>query len=360
MFARGTSVVDVTVRTKKKGTGKQSMPTFKVLSIDGGGIRGLYAARILESFEAELNRLHGSEARLADYVDLVCGTSTGGLIALAIALKIPASRIVRLYEDRGPKIFKGSNSRIALLRQILWGGKYRDKELRAGIEDVFGERKIGESHCLLCIPSFDFTHNTYEVFKFDHSEGKLSRHNNLSLIEVALATSAAPTYFPLAEIPREFNRQYVDGGVWANNPSLVGFLEAGKYFVGKEKAYDRLALLSIASIAPKGGHRPGANRNRSFINWADSLFDLSLTGQSEFAHILLREIGQNNSFPVDYLRIGSPEIPPRQAGLLKLDYAMPNALNLMNQCALDQYHQIRQQPFIQRFWETPKTYILRQ
>ena len=100
------------------------MKQFKVLTIDGGGIKGLYSAKILSFFEADLRRVHGDAARIVDYADLICGTSTGGLIALALALRIPAEKICEFYETKGPQIFKGSQGFFALLRQTLFGGKF--------------------------------------------------------------------------------------------------------------------------------------------------------------------------------------------------------------------------------------------
>lgn len=136
------------------------MKQFKVLSIDGGGIKGLYSAKILSLFEADLRQEHGDTARIVDYVDLICGTSTGGLIALALALRIPADKICQFYETKGPHIFKGSQGFFALLRQALFGGKFSDKPLRDALDEMFQEHTIADSHCLLCIPTYDFTQGT--------------------------------------------------------------------------------------------------------------------------------------------------------------------------------------------------------
>lgn len=282
------------------------MKQFKVLSIDGGGIKGLYSAKILSLLEADIRQTHGDAARIVDYADLICGTSTGGLIALGLALRIPAETICRFYEIHGPKIFKGSQSWLALLRQTLLGGKFSDEDLRLALEELLQKNTIGDSHCLLCIPTYDFTHGTYGIFKFDHKEGNLSRHNSLPMVDVALATSAAPTFFPLAQIEKENNTQYVDGGVWANNPSLVGLTEALSYFVGPGKPFDHLALLSIASMNFSAGRTPMLKRRRSFLRWAPDLFDLSLIAQSEFADIFLSAMLGLQTIPMTYTRIPAP------------------------------------------------------
>lgn len=329
---------------------------FKVLAIDGGGIKGLYSAKILSLFEAELQRKHGNNARIVDYADLICGTSTGGLIALALALRIAAEKICEFYEKRGPEIFRGSHTLAARLRQTLFGGKFSDGPLRRALEDMFGESTMGDSHCLLCIPTFDFTRGTYEVFKFDHPEGKLCRHNLIPMVDVALATSAAPTFFPLAQISQENNAQYVDGGVWANNPSLVALTEALWHFVGPDKKYSRVNLLSIASLNGLCGKPPIANRRRSFLTWAPDLFDLSLTGQSEFSDVFLTMLQKQGALNLTYSRVPGAVVGKEHMPYIQLDIATPRAFALMKQFATEMYHEVRKKPALAEFFETPKTY----
>lgn len=336
------------------------MKQFKVLSIDGGGIKGLYSAKILSNFEAELRRVNGDSVRIVDYTDLICGTSTGGLIALALALRIPAETICNFYEKKGPQIFKGSQGIIALLRQTLFGGKFSDKPLRDALEELFQGKTVGDSHCLLCIPTYDFTHGTYEVFKFDHQEGNLTRHNSLPMVDVALSTSAAPTYFPLAQIEKENNIQYVDGGVWANNPAMVALTEAIWHFVGTGKAFDQLFLLSVASLNPLPGKPPLLKRHRSFLQWAPDLFDMSLIAQSEFAHLFLNMVQRLNVFPMTYLRIPSAVIGRDQTPFIKLDLATQQSTTLMKQYADSTYHEYRMKPEIQSFFRDRKTYQIKE
>lgn len=332
------------------------MTPFKVLSIDGGGIKGLYSATILKLFEADLQAAHGESARIVDYADLICGTSTGGLIALGLALRIPATTICDFYEKKGPVIFKGSQGLLAKLRQTLYGGKFSDGPLRAALTELLQDRPMGDSECLLCIPTYDFTQGTYGIFKFDHREGNLSRHNALPMVDVALATSAAPTFFPLAQIDKMNNTQYVDGGVWANNPSLIGLIEAMSYFVGPDKAFDHLHLLSVASLNFSAGKPPNLARRRSFLKWAPDLFDLSLIAQSEFTDVVLKRMASGRVFPLTYARIPSAEISRDQARYISLDVATPKAFTLMKQFASNTYHQYRKDPPIQTFFAEGKRY----
>lgn len=170
---------------------------FKILSIDGGGIKGLYSARILQHFEEHF------KCAISDHFDMICGTSTGGMIALGLSLKIPAAELVKFYEEKGPLIFPNrTRNRFTRIydtfRQALWKGKFNDVELKSALEAIFGEKLIGESHNLICIPSYTITEARPWIFKYDHTI--LTRDNKTKYLDVALATSAAPTYFPVAEI----------------------------------------------------------------------------------------------------------------------------------------------------------------
>lgn len=166
--------------------------TFKILSIDGGGIKGLYSARILDKFEKKFN------CKTSDYFDMICGTSTGGLIALALTSKISAEEICEFYEKKGEIIFPKQRViktpfgklDIGFWKQAFLKGKYSNKGLKDSLNEIFGNKKIGEANNLLCIPSYSVTEAKPKVFKFNHTEGDFSRDNEASMIDIALATSA--------------------------------------------------------------------------------------------------------------------------------------------------------------------------
>ena len=167
---------------------------FKVLSIDGGGIKGIYSAKILEEIEKEFN------SSIVEYFDLICGTSTGGLIALALSLKIPVSEMVSLYENFGSLIFNKPKGLKRYYRQLIKGGKYDNEILKNKLKEIFRTSRISDSQCLLCIQSYNLTEGRPFIFKYDHNEGGLRRDNDTLYVDVALATSAAPTFFPVVEI----------------------------------------------------------------------------------------------------------------------------------------------------------------
>jgi patatin-like phospholipase/acyl hydrolase len=164
---------------------------FKVLSIDGGGIKGLYSARVLEHFEGRFN------CQISNYFDMICGISTGGLLALGLSLNIPASLMSNLYYRRGKQVFPQQNSFLSSLKQLFLRSKYDNRELKRALQEIFGERTISDFRCLLCIPAFSLTDGRPFIFKYDHAEGHLCRDGKTRYLDIALATSAVPAYLPI-------------------------------------------------------------------------------------------------------------------------------------------------------------------
>ena len=331
---------------------------FKILSIDGGGIKGLYAATILKRLEESIRAETDQDVRIADYFDLICGTSTGGLIALALSQRISCEKICRFYEKHGPLIFSNSRSPLRWFRQIFFRGKYSDKKLRFALKELFKTWKISDSQTLLCIPSYNFTESTPAIFKFDHKNPHLSRHNNLSMVDVALATAAAPSYFPLAQIELMQKTQYVDGGVWANNPSILGLTEALRDFVGKEKHYNAIQMLSIANLTPGKGKPLLKCRHRSIIRWRKDLFDLSLIGQSKFADDFLYTLAQNSNltFNFNYVRIPSAKIDADQFKKITFDKAGKDSLDLIKLMANTMYDTLKDKLLDEKIFSSKKSF----
>jgi uncharacterized protein len=196
---------------------------FRILSIDGGGIRGILPASILAEFERQYL---GSDSA-GDYFDLIAGTSTGGIIALGLSIGLPACEILDLYLDHGEEIFPLAKPPLARLKRLWAKGRslayyqYDREPLERELRRIFGARAFGEAQRRLCIPSFDgFTE--VNIFKTPHHpDFRLDWREEM--VTVALATSAAPTYF---SIYKDGQRRFADGGVWANNPVMVALVDA--------------------------------------------------------------------------------------------------------------------------------------
>jgi len=328
-----------------------SNKNFKVLSIDGGGIRGIYSSKILEYFESTFN------CHIADYFDLLCGTSTGGLIALALSLKIPAKEITEFYELHGSKIFP--NQKMGWFRKNIWRGKYDNEKLKEALKITFKDHLIGDSNCLLCIPAYSITDARPYIFKYDHEEGGLSRDNNTEYVQVALATCAAPTYFPLVEIDNYNKKQFIDGGVYANNPTFIGFTEAMDYFVGKNKKFNSLSILSLASLEVPSGKPTGLKLKRALWDWREDLVNPFMVGQSFITNFSMAKLSKDLSLNFTFERIPSTVISANQCHLATLDNASEKAINFMKGKGQDQGLIFSKKEEIKEFFKIEKFYKLK-
>lgn len=192
---------------------------FRILALDGGGIRGAYAAAVLATIE------HATGKRLVDHFDLIVGTSTGGIIALGLGLGIPAIDILRFYREQGPKIFPSQRLHQRVVRCLRqWVAAKHDQDaLESALSKVFEKRRLGDSKCRLVIPAYNVATNDVLLFKTAHHH-KYGLDYKRDAVEVAMATAAAPTYFRLSVT--DAGEHLVDGGVWANCPAVVGIVEA--------------------------------------------------------------------------------------------------------------------------------------
>ena len=220
---------------------------FRILSIDGGGIRGIYPATFLAGLEERY--LEGSS--IAQYFDLIAGTSTGGIIALGLAAGLKAAYLRDLYIDRGCEIFPpirsgiiGATQRLLITVSQYVRFRYDRKALMRLLHDTLGDRRFGEAKTRLCIPSFEGRHGEVYIFKTPHHPD-FRKDASERMIKVAAATAAAPTFFkPL----QDDGYTFVDGGVWANNPIMIALVDAlSCYSVPR----DRVRILSLG-----GGDEP--------------------------------------------------------------------------------------------------------
>ena len=196
----------------------------RILSIDGGGILGTFPAAFLAEMEKDLDHPIGS------YFDLIAGTSTGGILAIGLAMGLPASFLLDLYEKRGPEIFGENLGPIAnfwhrKLRGVRWifRRKHDSDALRSVLKDVLGERRIGEARTRLLVPAWNPVAQCVYIYKTAHHARLKTDYRSLA-VDAALATSAAPTYFE--HHITQHGLGLLDGGVWANNPIAIAAVEA--------------------------------------------------------------------------------------------------------------------------------------
>jgi patatin-like phospholipase/acyl hydrolase len=266
---------------------------FQILSFDGGGMKGLFAAAVLAEVEAQLH------VSIVDHFDLIAGTSTGGLIALALGAGLTPVEIVDFYMDRGPAIF-GRPRGISR----IWRAKHKADELRAALLEVFGDRRLGSSTRRLVIPAYSLDLNDVYVFKTRHHQ-RLTRDHTELMVDVAMATTAAPTFLPAFSLR---NQRLVDGGVWANNPTLVAVAEA-RSMLGVR--LEDMFVLSMGTT-DEVGDLPKRLDHGGYAQWVTRAGGLLLKAQATGSfHAAEHLVGADRVVRVD---------SPVGAGIFRLDH----------------------------------------
>jgi hypothetical protein len=265
----------------------------KVLSIDGGGIRGIIPAAVL----AEIERRVG--APIAERFDLIAGTSTGGIIALG--LTVPgttgqpahsAQSLVELYKSEGQTIF--SRSIWHEVRAV--GSALEDKYPAAGVEAVLkkylGETRLKDAQTEVLVPAYEIEDRT--PWFFSSRKAATSEDYDFPMWQVGRATSAAPTYFEPARLPAKNDRGYwalVDGGVFANNPALCGLAEVSSNFRG-EHAGETPDVLVVSLGTGELTRRIPYDKARHWglVGWAHPLLSVVFDGVSKTVDFQVAEL----------------------------------------------------------------------
>lgn len=276
---------------------------FQILALSGGGYLGLYTAEILALLERETGR------PLASCFDLVCGTSVGGILAIGLAMEVPAADMRDKLERQGERIFSARGrpwSELWDARRFFFKAKYDGEPLRAAIAEMIGaETKIGDAKHRLLVPAVNMTKGSVQMFKTGHhADFKTDPQRNA--VDVAMATSAAPTYFPLALCGRE---QFVDGGIVANAPDVCALHEA-THFLGQDSKDVR--ILSIGTTTTKFSIKRSLGPNLGIREWMSRgrLFSTIISAQQQLVeYILGHDLGDR------YFRVDAVQSPEQQADL---------------------------------------------
>ncbi len=287
------------------------VPDFHVLALSGGGYRALYTATVLTELEAAMGR------PIASHFDLVCGTSAGGLLALGLAADIPAVELKTLFEKQGSRIF-GSRT---WLRRAL-GFWLQAKHSSAGLHEVlterFGSTTVGDLKHRVLVPAVNYTTGRGQFFKTPHHQTFEFDHR-MSLVDVAMATAAAPVYFPLA---RNNRGVFADGGLVGNAPGLFGLHEVRTFLAPKQDV--RVRVLSIGTMTIGATLRGSASLDRGFGRWGGGLFDLVISAQESSVDYMLRQ-----SLGDDYYQIDDKATPDQSRDVKELDRVTPGSTNTL-------------------------------
>ncbi|MHC0035548.1 CBASS cGAMP-activated phospholipase [Pseudoneobacillus sp. C159] len=202
---------------------------MRMLCIDGGGIRGILAVIVLQALEEELQKPIGES------FDGIAGTSTGSIIAASTALGIEMEQVLQNYLQFGEKIFT-KQATVGLFKHV-----YTDRYLRRLLKNSFGEVTLEDIQKPLLIPTVDITHGRPFIYRSNFGNPE-SKDLSIKLWDAVLSSCSAPVYFPPNNVGNEYLS--VDGGLWANNPSLVCITEAVNHF---HKHLDEIHILSLGT-----------------------------------------------------------------------------------------------------------------
>jgi patatin-like phospholipase/acyl hydrolase len=239
---------------------------MRVLSIDGGGIRGLIPALVLTEIEKR------SGKQVWELFDLIAGTSTGGILACALCAPdpLPAEQLVALYEEEGPTIFDRSLFQRIRSAEGLLDEKYDAAALDRALERFLSDKRLAETKPDLLVPAYNMGEPGPYFFK---SRKARDEGEDFPLSEVARATSAAPTYFEAAELGE---RALVDGGVFAANPAMCAFAEVMRFQPSAD-----VFLLSLGTGQRTRKRSFDQIKNWGLIEWAKPILDVVFDGVSD-------------------------------------------------------------------------------
>lgn len=289
---------------------------FRILSIDGGGIRGLIPAKVLADLEYELQQIE-PEKNLYAHFDLICGTSTGAILAIAVALGIPSSELVNFYKENAKLIFPRFILKcLPSKTRAFFSAIYSNKNLLKKLKEVYTAANNGIVPLLkdlktnVCIPTFNGNDGAINVLKTKHHPD-YTRDYKLPAHDVAMSSASAPIYFP----PHSFsfkneygsgqNVNMIDGGLFANNPALIGIFEATD-----KLGYD-LSQISLLSLGTGKGKQiiKKSWKPKSIFYWlfpnpriVDIVLDTQAQITEQYIAFLNRALKKNN-LAFDYLRI---------------------------------------------------------
>ncbi|XP_041025893.1 patatin-like protein 2 [Juglans microcarpa x Juglans regia] len=304
-----------------------------VLSIDGGGIRGVIPGTILSFLESELQKLDGEDARIADYFDVIAGTSTGGLVTAMLTSPNEKNRplfaakdIKDFYLNQCPKIFPQNSCawfpHITKIMKALSGPKYDGKYLHSLVKEKLGSTRLHQTLTNIVIPTFDIKRLQPTVFS--SYEVKRNPSSDALLSDICIATSAAPTYLPAhyfqtkdpAGKVRDFN--LVDGGVAANNPALLAIGEVTKevtkgntdFLPMQPMDYGKFLVISLGTGSSKVAKKFNAHEAAKWgiLSWLTNggstpIVDIFTQASADMVDLHLSVVFQALQSAQSYLRI---------------------------------------------------------
>ena len=272
-----TLVSTIVEQLKRLPLVRENVPTgrlFRILALDGGGLRGTFTAAVLAKWDDMLNT--GGGNGIVKHFDLVAGTSTGAILAIGLGLGLTPIEMLNFYKREGPIIFPKNRNLRHWLRS-----KHESSTLRSTLQAAFGAKLLRESCCRLVLPTVRAVHGEAEAIVTPHSADRTA-FATISAVDAALASSAAPSYFDEAIVESAITPEmYLDGGIWANNPVLTALAESVRYL---KAPLDRIDVLSVGTLGNEADFTESLSKG--LAGWAPSSADLFFAAQEHGAAVL--------------------------------------------------------------------------
>jgi hypothetical protein len=314
-------------------------------------MRGAYTATYLATVAAGFAKRRGVSALdVGAAFDLIVGTSVGGIVACALAAQVPLTRIVNLFRNSGARIFPrrlptGVNIHlVADLFKRAGALKAGTDALRSALRGCFSKTTLAEVYArrkiALAIPAVELSQHRSWVFKTPHLPTSNHRDDRYALVDVCLATTAAPIYRSLADVAHADDgpdgyRVFADGGLWANNPVLVGLVEA----LNMTEPGRSIEVFSLGTCArPAGEQTPRSEVNRGLQEWrfGGLVASLSIDAQEFAFDNVARMLAPHLNRPIAIVRFPSERAPAALMPFLDLDETSTVAIDaLINQARTD-------------------------
>jgi patatin-like phospholipase/acyl hydrolase len=287
---------------------------INILSIDGGGIRGIIPAVILNYIEERLQERKGDKnTTLADCFDMIAGTSTGGILTCFYLLppnegqdlhsRYPAKDAVELYTRRGKEIFKRKFSLFGLASEI-----YPATGLEKILKETMGDITLAQARKDCLVTAYDITER--KAVLFTRPDAQHYAHRNYLMKDIARATSAAPTYFEPAMIRSlgGVSACLVDGAMFAGNPALCAWVEAYKMenegnSNSETVPQKSMTILSIGTGKERKKYDYDKAKKWGLLGWARPVVDILLSSSAEVVDYQMRKIFSAAGCPDNYIRL---------------------------------------------------------
>ena len=285
------------------------MSSFNILSIDGGGIKGITSAIVIAALEKAIKVYSGNPAAaLSDYFQMIAGTSTGSILT-GIYLcpdekgkaRFTAEDAVKLYQNHGSEIFQSS---LFYRFQSLFGlhrSKFKNVNLYKILDEYFGDIRLSQLRKPCLIPSFEI--HSDSAYFFNTVSAQKDINNDFYLKDAILASTAAPTYFPPVEVASMTHHLYqmVDGGVCCNNPSLCAFVEAMK--MPMFTSFENVNIFSVGNVSREQTLSYCNARKWGLVNWAPPLIKIFMDASTQTVDYQMKMLYNSMEHRNNYIRI---------------------------------------------------------